>query len=178
MNYIFHSTSKENIIDSLKSGILYANKYIEPIKRKISQTEELPYIYTLLYIPNISYNFLSYGFIFHPKILELEPVIFNHGWITHPNSKSIYIQSDDNQNIKIQKIQKIINYVKQTTKMTEQEILFIAYIILKDYLIGIMCPNCDKTSIKIIKQLLNKHNMGHVVIYTNDQMPYIMGLED
>lgn len=130
MNYIVHSTSKENLIETLETGILYANKYIAPSKRRISPTEELPYIYTVLYVPNLPYELWSNRFIFHPKILELEPSIFNYGWITHPNNKSIYIYTDDDKDMKQQKIKKMIDYVKTTTTIMDQEILFIACILL------------------------------------------------
>lgn len=173
MHYIFHSTSKENIINTLEDGTLYANKYIDSTKRRLSPNDELPYIYTLLYTPLLKYNFWSYGLILHPKILEIEPTIFNYGWITHPNDKSIYIYSTDDHIVKNKKIKQIVNYVDKTTKMTQQEILFIGCIKLKDYLIGILCPNCDDENIKKIKLLLSKNNMKNVKIYVDEKMPYI-----
>lgn len=166
--YVYHSTNIENLLMIIKSKILYANRYIDDKYARLSQTEKLPYIYASIYTND---NFIKDNFgislIFHPDILNKEPFIFNYGWLTHPTNKSIYVYNDTN------KINEIINKVKNYKKITDHELLFIGRIILKDYLIGIHCPipECNNETNNIIKKALEENGFMNVKIYNDIQMP-------
>jgi len=165
--YVVHSTSIENLPIILNTKILYANKYIDDKHMRIAGDEKLPYVYTSLYISCSKKESFGISLLFSPQILEKESFIFNYGWLTHPNNKSIYVASDDQVDIKKKYIDTIINYVKITDNITHHEILFPARIILDDYLIGIICPKCDNDTVNKLKKILKNNNYKNVNIYTN-----------
>jgi len=49
------------------------------------------------------------------------------------------------------------------------ELLFIARILLEDYLIGIFCPRCNNKELKQIEKLLKKNKMEHVKLFTKSK---------
>lgn len=173
MAYVYHSTNIGNVINILNDGVLYANKYINEEHRRMSKTEELPYIYTSMYVPELGIENFGVALIFNPTILNQESYIFNYGWNVHPNDKSIYVNSIDNKEMNNNKLNKIIEYVRGSKKITDYEILFIGRIILKDYLIGILCPICDTQIITKIESLLKKKNLNNVKIYMSNEFPQI-----
>jgi hypothetical protein len=176
MVYIYHSTSLENLIDILKSNIIYANKYLPESKRRLSGTNKKIYVFTHLHIPSNEDKYFGVGLILHPDILCKESYIFNDGWLGEPDKDSIFVYSDDNKKIKKNKLKKIIKTVKLIEeqkngdpKIMSNEVMFVERIQLKDYLIGIKCSdNCD---IKKIKSILKSNKMSHVKIYKSSGLP-------
>ncbi|ARF12316.1 hypothetical protein Klosneuvirus_4_131 [Klosneuvirus KNV1] len=171
MVYIYHSTNIDNLINILNDKVLYANKYIEKLHRRLSTTEDLPYIYTSLYVEESLNDNFGIALIFDPNILYNVPFIFNYGWLVHPNDKSIYVYSDDDKDVKNTKINQISDFVKNAKSIMDYEILFIGRIILKEYLIGILCPECDKTTLNKIKSILKKNKLDKVQLYTSTKLP-------
>ena len=48
--YIYHTTSKENLLEILKSNVLYASKYISKKHLRLSGKYKVPYIFTRIYL--------------------------------------------------------------------------------------------------------------------------------
>jgi len=71
MVYIYHSTNIDNLINILNDKVLYANKYIEKLHRRLSTTEDLPYIYTSLYVEGSLNDNFGIALIFDPNILYI-----------------------------------------------------------------------------------------------------------
>jgi hypothetical protein len=171
--YIIHSTSSNNLISIINTGILYANKYIDTSRRRMSGPIESQYIFTSAYISNensnsiISDKITNYGptLIFSSDIMNKEAYIFNYGWCAKPSFDSIFGYVDDKDTIKKQKKNKIIKYVKKSKKITDFELLFIAMIYIKDYLIGISYPDCDIKTLNKINLLLKKNKMDNVQVF-------------
>jgi hypothetical protein len=133
---------------------------------RMSVWEKIPYIYASLVIPETPFSNYGMGLLFDSTILLKESFVFNFGWYVHPKDDSIYNNSKDIAYMKINNIQKMINHIKTNKKITNHEILFIGRIIIRDYLTGIMCPECDEKTINKLKKTLDKNNFENIKIYT------------
>jgi hypothetical protein len=181
MVYIYHSTSLENLIDILKSNIIYANKYLPESKRILSGDSESIYIYTKLHLPKSKTDIFGFTLILNPTILCKESYVYNNGWFFDPNEESIFVYSDDNKKLKFSKLKKIKTLIKQknnrykkekynVNKLMGHEVLFIERINLKDYLIGIAYHRCNTSKIKKIKSILKSNKMSHVKFYKTPKL--------
>ena len=165
MVYIIHSTNIENLIDILKINVLYANKYVKKSKWRMSGDEESQYIFTNLYVPKKDVPNFGPALIFSSDILDKESYIFNDRWVGDPCETSIFVHLDDTKKVKKYKLNKIKKIIKPK-RIIDYEILFVAMIILKDYLVGILCPDCDKKTVNKIQKLLIKNKMEYVKVHT------------
>lgn len=162
--YILHSVGWENIENVLKTGILYANKYIPEERRRFAGGEELPYVYTNIYFRDIKNISLGMGItlIFDSKIIYSQGLIFNDGWMVHPTNDSIYLNPEDGKaeiNKKLKLIKNRIIHRMKTSKSIDimhHEALFIGRIILENNLTGILCPECTDEQLSNIKNILDK----------------------
>ena len=171
--YIIHSTSIENLQVILNTKVLYANKYIDDKYMRLSGINKMPYVYTALCIPPLLDKFAGFTLLLHPNILEKESFIFNYGWLADPTDKSIYVASNDDIALKKKNINTMLNYVKATDNVTDQEILFPGRILLDEYLIGILCYKCDNATVDKLKKILKNNNYKKVKIYTGETFPDI-----
>lgn len=162
---VVHSTSIDNLLLILNDKVLYANKYISNKHMRLSGQERSRYVYMGIYDAN-SPNF-GVALLFDPKILKDESFIFNYGWLATPTDTSIYVNKNDSIDINKKKLTTIFNYLSKTSKITDNEILFLGRILLCDYLIGVLCPNCDNTTIDKIRKIIDKE-YKNVKIYTGN----------
>lgn len=171
MVYVYHFTSQENLLDILNTNIIYANKYLDEYKRRLSGYEDSIYIYTGLYVEGSKFKNISFGpaLILNPDILCNESYIFNKGWIAGPNKDSLFVNHGKEKKKKKAKIRTIIKYVKNASKLMDHEILFIGRIMLRDYLIGVVYPDSEMK--EQIKVALKKNKMGKVKLYKSSELP-------
>jgi len=76
---------------------LYASKYIPEKYLRLGGIHKIPYIFTRIYLDE-EYNYycnLGISLILHPKILKEEPSIYNLGWYAHLTKKSTFLNMDD-----------------------------------------------------------------------------------
>ena len=103
--YFIHSTTIfQNLLDILRTGILFPGKYLTLEQRKLYGEEPSDYVYANIYfedIKNIEYT-LDYTLILHPKIMDVDGFFFNIGWQKFPLKKSeiLAIESSNNSTIK------------------------------------------------------------------------------
>ena len=196
--YFIHSTMcYNNLLDILKTGILYPGKFVKPEQRQYCGEEtESDYIFMNIYfedISNIEFTY-DYTLIFHPKIMMENGFIFNRGW-AGKNENSIEIFSNDNNNITNKKIKSIHDFLKdpelpaiikeKSPGTHHHEILFDHPINLDNgNLIGIICNYCDESIfdwktgrldksndrqfLKLIKKAIKNKSYSDVKIYTRN----------
>ena len=181
--YIYHITELPQLLHILNDGILYANKYIEKKYWRMLSQEDVPYIFTRLFLDepfNKDLSTLGIAVILDPKLLLKQSSIYNDGWVAKPDENSILLNLQDDQQIINNKINTIFEHVIKNDKdalnemglpLKSHEVMFIGRIILKDYLVGIMCPNCDESAINKIKKTLKIHQMDHIKIFTGNSFP-------
>ncbi len=166
--YVYHSTNIDNLMNILKSKILYANKYLDKNKRRLSGFEESQYIYASIFTNKTTVNSnFGVALLFSPEILYKEPFIFNDGWLAYPTNNSIYVDINDKKKLKDNKIKKMLDIVDNSKSIVDHEILFIGRVIIDKYLVGILCPNCDKNTILNIRNMINKN----IKVFTSDTLP-------
>src|SRR5688572_24539680 len=95
--YFIHSTTVfENLLDILKTGILYQGKYVSVEQRQFYGPEPSDYVYANIYfedIDNIKYP-RDYTLILSPKIMEENGFFFNKGWQKYPYKGTDIEQTD------------------------------------------------------------------------------------
>jgi len=186
--YFIHETSKTEIEDILKSGKIKIGTHID---NNIS--DPVPYAYFNIEFDDVPLQtspIIHYLLVLHPRILfDNGTVIYNKQWPKYPDSNSIYINKEDTNDIKKQKIKeiknKLIEFQKENPKYyykSTHEILFTSDIELKDNLIGIIYNNnlyVNNPYYKyykgnknmffnytpIIKKLLKKYEYNNVKLY-------------
>lgn len=156
--YFIHSTTNfNNLLDILKTGVLYPGKYLRPDQRKFCGEEcESEYIYTNIYfedIKNIDYV-RSYSLLLHPQIMLDNGFYFNKGWIVAPTSTSIHVDNKDTMDNE-QKITQIKEFLVNPVNIPEimkakpglytHEVLFDHHINLDKNLVGIVCRYCNES---------------------------------
>ena len=181
--YFIHGTKKKYIEDILKSNKIKIGT--NSGNMNYSYTKELlPYVYCNIEFDNVPINhrtelpLFHYILLLHPKILyENETIIFNKEWQIDPNEDSIYINKEDTDDIKKNKIKEIKNQLKEFKKRVEKslgqnsfdqnyhEVLFTKDINLKDNLIGIVCNNQFFNYTEYIEELLKKYEYNNIKIY-------------
>ena len=95
MVYVIHSTNLDNLLNILKSSILYANKYVDKTKWRLSGNQDSKYIYTNIYIPKPKVPNFGPALIFNKDILQKESYIFNEAWVAGPYEDSVFVHSND-----------------------------------------------------------------------------------
>jgi len=150
-------------MDIIDTKLLYGNRYIPKKHIRLAAAERLPYIYTTI----VTNELPSFGpaLVFDFDILFHQSAIYNYGWLAHPTDTSIYISADDSNSEKSYKVKKILKAVDKTHSITDHELLFIGRIVLKDYLIGIMCYECSNETIELLRHKLDSNGLHKVKIY-------------
>lgn len=171
--YILHSTNLENLVDMLLNGSIYANKYIDKNRRRMSGDIESKYVFANVIMNGQSVPNFGIGLILSEDLLKKKTFIFNKGWIAAKNKHSIVVRSNDSAKKKELKMCMIKDNVSGTKTLMDHEILFKHKINnLKEYLIGIYCPDCGESDQNKIKDVLKKQGFK-VKIYTETTTPEI-----
>ncbi|XWV25376.1 hypothetical protein QJ856_gp0388 [Tupanvirus deep ocean] len=153
--YFLHSTTRfENLLDVLKTGVLYPGKYVKRKQRVHYGPDPSEYLYANIYfddIKNIKKNFFNFTLLLHPKIMNENGFFFNKGWQKHPYrgpdivredaitkkpvkypQTGIEIFGDDSQQEVNQKLKKIHDFLENPdlpqvflgSEILEHEVLF------------------------------------------------------
>lgn len=129
---ICHYTSRENLHNIILSGKIFPGKDVPIERRRMSGGIPQNYVFTVI-MPKSSIPNFGCCIVFDINILLKYPFIFNPGWISEPNDKSIIVSSEDNIYKKIKKIKKMVKIVKKSDfSLMTQEILFYSPLSLKD----------------------------------------------
>lgn len=183
--YIYHVTELPQLMSMLKDGILYANRYVKKKYWRMSGIESMPFIFTRMFLDdeyNKNLRTLGVGVILSPKLLLEQSSFYNDGWSAGLTDKTILLDVKDDPKIIKDKIEKIQESVAEKDQkemnnlgipLMSHELMFLGRIILKDYLLGVLCPGCDENTINKIKKILKKHEMDNVKIFTNQTFPSV-----
>jgi hypothetical protein len=172
--YFMHTTTVfENLLDVLRTDIIYPGKDVRPEQRQHYRINPSDYVYANIYFEDLG-NIKAthnYTLLLHPKIMYQNGFFFNKGWqkipyrgpnvpnidaitllpINYPQP-GIEISDTDNQQQTNDKLKQIHDFLKNPTLprqilglgILEHEILFDHPIDLTNgNLIGIVCGNCN-----------------------------------
>ncbi len=189
-NYTFffiHSTTVfENLLDILKTGVLYPGSYLSPERRQMcAECDDVYMNINFDDLQNIQW-FHRYTLIFHPKIMYENGFIFNEGWgWAGPPEGTINIKKIDSKEEINHKLQIIHNFVENPIlpeiilgfpATFHHQIVFDHPINLEGNLIGIACIYCDNISnekppdkqLKLIKKAIKNKPYANVSILTSN----------
>ena len=93
--YFIHNTTYDNLINILKDGIIYPNKFLDQKNKRFSGYDQ-DYVFMNIYFEDVKiipelYNFTL---IFHPKILYENGFYFNEGWAGFVITDSLHESGD------------------------------------------------------------------------------------
>jgi len=182
--YIYHWTQIDRLLTILEDGIIYAGKYLSKEHPTFAWETPSPYVFTRIYVETSLEKKTHFGLslILHPKILYEQSSIYNPGWYSKPYEESMYINIYDKNTLEetiktvlenvIERdellFQKSSGEIINDPPMMRHELLFIARIILSDFLIGLIIPEKET---KNVKKILKKKKMEHIKIFTGDKFP-------
>lgn len=165
----FHNTFDDNItlIKILNDGEIKIGSKISTKQRKLSGGEAMPYVFAMMQFDDLINLENMYGgatLIISPKIIYDMDIYFNGGWRTMLDEKSIAIKKNDDTIHKKDKIKIIHDLLEYKMKNKDRmyymshEVLFPKNIDIKKYVIGIICQDGTKQT---IKQII--HDKGYYI---------------
>ncbi len=171
--FVHNTFGYNNLIDILKSGILKKGSEMPEEKRKLSGGIPKDNIYMSIYFENLPEQYLPCGLVFSSRILNDYDITINAGW---GGNEICSISHKDSKKIKIKKINKIKNFIKNPEKILEplraktlknnimlHEVLLYENIPLDKYLVKI--NNCGFTDEEMeeIKNIISEKKLNVII---------------
>ena len=179
--YFIHSTTEySNLIDILRTGVIYPGKSLSCEKRKLCGDEPSKYVFANIYfedLANISHMW-DYSLLLHPRIMNDDGMIFNKGWHAGRDYQSIIIKPEDNKKNIADKFYEIRTFLKnphsipkiiqEAPGMMHHEVLFDHPIYLSNNLLAIICNYCEASNLDEINDVIKDKTYYNVPIYVRN----------
>lgn len=165
--YFVHGTwNMKNMIKILEDGKIKCGKDLDGKYLTMSSPQDtFDTIFGHIYFDDIKNlpDFMTIGFIIHPKIVCDRTIEYHEGWGMKCES---IIEKDDPDDVKIKKLNKIRSSVKKLANIEDRlipiimrhEVLLGKQISVRKYIIGIVIDTRDTKVCNKIKKLIASHN--------------------